>query len=203
MEKNSSLPLMEMFPTIQGEGYHQGRAAFFVRLAGCDVGCSWCDVKESWDASAHPEIEINNIVKYALTSPSRLAVITGGEPLIYDLTILTNKFHDAGFNNHIETSGAYNLSGSFDWITLSPKKFKPAKDEFFELADELKVIVCNNSDLEWAEKLGKKMKKPNHKLFLQPEWSKSEKVMPSIVDFIMTNPNWEISLQIHKYMKIP
>ncbi len=194
---------MEMFPTIQGEGFHQGKAAFFIRLAGCDVGCSWCDVKESWDANDHPECALSEIISEAEKHLMDLAVITGGEPLMYNLDELCGELHSAGFRIHIETSGAHPLSGDFDWITLSPKKFKEARNEYFEVADELKVVVVNRSDLQWAEEMAQKMIKPGHKLYLQPEWSKMDKVMPMIVEYIKEHPKWQVSLQIHKFMNIP
>jgi organic radical activating enzyme len=193
---------MESFYTIQGEGFHQGKAAYFIRLAGCDVGCVWCDVKESWDASKHPIIEISKIVDEAKKFPARITVITGGEPLIYDLTTLTSQLRQAGFRTHIETSGAYPVSGIWDWICLSPKKFMKPKVEICNLADELKVVVYNKSDFDWAEEYKAKMK-PLCKLYLQPEWSREKEMMPAIVDYIKQKPEWEISLQIHKYLNIP
>ena len=194
---------MERFPTIQGEGFHQGKASYFVRLGGCDVGCSWCDVKDSWPMDAHPMLSIDEITDEASLYKSRMAVITGGEPLMHDLAELTNQLKVKGFGVHIETSGAHPISGEYDWITLSPKKFKEALPEFFELADELKIIVVNKSDFDWAENMAQKMKKKGHKLFLQPEWDRSEKMTPLIVDYIKDNPQWEMSLQIHKFMNIP
>ena len=167
-----SLPLMEAFYTIQGEGYHQGKAAYFVRLGGCDVGCTWCDVKESWDASAHPLRTVSDMVSEAKKFPGRIAVITGGEPLMHDCLPLTRELHAAGFHTHIETSGAYPLSGEWDWICLSPKKFKQPLPGPVEFADELKVVIYHPSDFKWAESFADKVK-PGCKLFLQPEWSKS------------------------------
>lgn len=196
------LPLMEAFYTIQGEGFHQGKAAYFIRLGGCDVGCVWCDVKESWDAEAHPIISVENIIQEALKYKGRLAVITGGEPLIYNLDYLTKKLKEAGFQTNIETSGAYPLSGHWDWICFSPKKFKPALDEFTEVAHELKVVLYNKKDFEWAESFAKKMNK-SAKLFLQPEWSKQNELMSLIVEYVKENPHWQISLQTHKFMDIP
>lgn len=195
------LPVMEMFPTIQGEGMHQGKAAYFVRLGGCDVGCPWCDVKDSWSFN-HPEIEVDEIVKNALNYESRLVVITGGEPLMHNLEDLTHKFQTKGFKTHIETSGAHPISGKWDWITLSPKKFKKPLDSIFEKASELKIIVYNKSDYAWAENMAQLVNK-NCKLYLQPEWGKSKKVMPGIINYILKKPHWQISLQIHKFMDIP
>jgi organic radical activating enzyme len=193
---------MEAFYTIQGEGYHQGRAAYFVRLGGCDVGCVWCDVKESWDASAHPKQAIADIVAAAASYPGRLAVITGGEPLMHDCTALTDELHNAGFSTNIETSGAYPLSGEWDWICLSPKKFKAPLPEILPLANELKVVIFNKTDFEWAEQWAARVS-PACKLFLQPEWSKSSIVTPLIIEYIKTHPQWEFSLQLHKYIHVP
>ncbi|QEC45829.1 7-carboxy-7-deazaguanine synthase QueE [Pseudobacter ginsenosidimutans] len=193
---------MEYFYTLQGEGYHQGRAAYFIRLGGCDVGCVWCDVKESWDASKHPLLSLETIVEGAAQFPGRIAIITGGEPLMHDLGPLTDALHDAGFQTHIETSGAHPLSGEWDWICLSPKKFKTPLPEILPLANELKVVVYNKSDFEWAEKYAAQVG-PNCKLYLQPEWSKSQQVTPLIIDYIKDHPQWEFSLQLHKYIHVP
>lgn len=206
MNKNSdsagSLPLMEAFYTIQGEGYHQGTPAYFIRLGGCDVGCHWCDVRESWDVAGHPRVEPRDIVKQAVSGPSRIAVITGGEPCMHDLEDLTRRLHRAGFRNHLETSGAYPLTGKWDWICLSPKKLKPAQESVFPAANELKVIIYNRSDFKWAEEQREKVN-DRCKLFLQPEWSKMNALMNEIVDYAKENPAWNISLQIHKFMNIP
>ena len=193
---------MESFYTIQGEGFHQGKAAYFIRLGGCDVGCVWCDVKESWDASKHPVQTIEEMVSSASAWPGRLAVITGGEPLMHNLDELTNALHGAGFQTNIETSGAWPVSGSWDWICLSPKKFKAPLPEILPLANELKIVIYNKSDFEWAEKYAA-LVSPACKLFLQPEWSKSEQMLPLIIDYIKTHPEWELSLQIHKYLNLP
>ncbi|RZS68923.1 7-carboxy-7-deazaguanine synthase QueE [Pseudobacter ginsenosidimutans] len=198
----TQLPVMEYFYTLQGEGYHQGRAAYFIRLGGCDVGCVWCDVKESWDASKHPLLSLETIVEGAAQFPGRIAIITGGEPLMHDLGPLTDALHDAGFQTHIETSGAHPLSGEWDWICLSPKKFKTPLPEILPLANELKVVVYNKSDFEWAEKYAAQVG-PNCKLYLQPEWSKSQQVTPLIIDYIKDHPQWEFSLQLHKYIHVP
>jgi 7-carboxy-7-deazaguanine synthase len=196
------LPVMEAFYTLQGEGYHQGRAAYFIRLGGCDVGCVWCDVKESWDASQHPLQTIEEMVQGAAAHPGRLAVITGGEPLMHNLDALTAALHEAGFETNIETSGAWPLSGSWDWICLSPKKFKAPLPEVLPKANELKVVIYNKSDFEWAEKYAA-LVSPGCKLFLQPEWSKTAIVTPLIIDYIKNNPQWEFSLQLHKYIHVP
>ncbi len=199
---SSDIPVMEAFYTIQGEGFHQGKAAYFIRLGGCDVGCVWCDVKESWDVNAHPQKEINNIVEEAKNFPGRLAVITGGEPLLHDLTELTNALHRGGFETNIETSGSSLLSGNWDWICLSPKKFKEPLPEILQKANELKIIVFNKHDFDWAEKYAA-LVSLNCKLYLQPEWEKASTVTPLIIDYIKANPQWELSLQIHKYINVP
>lgn len=196
------LPLMESFYTIQGEGSHSGKAAYFIRLAGCDVGCTWCDVKDSWDETAHPRIEVSKIVDSAIKSKSRLAVITGGEPLMYNLESLTQNLKSNGFQTHLETSGAHGLTGIWDWICLSPKKFKKPLQEAFDCADELKVIVYNKSDYLWAEEMAEKVTS-ECKLFLQPEWSKSKQMLPQLIEYVKDNPSWQISLQVHKFMDIP
>lgn len=198
----NKLPVMEAFYTLQGEGFHAGRAAYFIRLGGCDVGCVWCDVKESWDASIHPQFTIGQIVDEAKQFKGRLAVITGGEPLMYDLNELTKALKEAGFQTNIETSGAHPMSGHWDWVCFSPKKFKEAHPSIFEQANELKVIVYNKSDFKFAEKYAKLVNKNCH-LLLQPEWSKKDTMQPLIVDYIKENPEWRISLQTHKYLDIP
>jgi 7-carboxy-7-deazaguanine synthase len=197
-----SLPVMEAFYTIQGEGFHQGKAAYFIRLAGCDVGCVWCDVKESWDAAAHPIQTVSEIVTGAKKFPGRIAVVTGGEPLMHDCAPLTRELQRAGFQTHIETSGAYPLSGDWNWICLSPKKFKPPLPGPVATADELKVVIYHPSDFIWAESFAEQVK-PGCRLFLQPEWSKRETVIPMISEYIMENPKWTFSLQLHKYIHVP
>lgn len=199
---DEKLPLMEAFYTLQGEGVHQGRAAYFIRLGGCDVGCHWCDVKESWDADAHPKRSIHEIREQALQFPSRLAVITGGEPLMYDMGSLCRGLREAGFACHIETSGAYPLSGHWDWICFSPKKFKAPHPSIYPAAHELKVIVYHKSDLEWAESFASQVS-ASCALLLQPEWSKADQMTPLIVEYVKEHPQWKISLQTHKYMHIP
>ncbi|HEV9038294.1 MAG TPA: 7-carboxy-7-deazaguanine synthase QueE [Puia sp.] len=197
-----SLPVMESFYTLQGEGYHQGKAAYFIRLAGCDVGCVWCDVKDSWDAGRRPRRSIADLVTEASAHPGRIAVITGGEPLMHDCTGLTDALHRAGFATHIETSGAWPLSGSWDWICLSPKKFKAPLPDIPPVASELKIVIYNQSDFAWAEQWAA-LASPGCRLFLQPEWSKSPTVTPLIIDYIKQHPNWEFSLQLHKYIHVP
>ena len=199
---NIALPVMESFYTLQGEGFHQGRAAYFIRLGGCDVGCVWCDVKESWDASAHPLRTIEEIVAEAAAQPGRLAVITGGEPLLHNLDELTAALKQAGFETNIETSGSSPLSGQWDWICLSPKKFKAPLPEVVPHANELKVVVFNKSDFAWAEQYAAQVS-ADCKLYLQPEWDKAAIVTPLIIDYIKENPKWELSLQIHKYINVP
>lgn len=193
---------MESFYTIQGEGFHQGKAAYFIRLGGCDVGCIWCDVKESWDAAQHPLQTIEEIVATAEQHPGRIAVITGGEPLMHKLDELTTVLKKAGFQTHLETSGAHPLSGQWDWICLSPKKFKFPLPEILPQAHELKVVVYNKSDFAWAEKYAA-LVSPECKLYLQPEWDQSTKVTPLIIEYIRNNPRWEFSLQLHKYIHVP
>jgi 7-carboxy-7-deazaguanine synthase len=200
--EGDDLPVMESFYTLQGEGYHQGKAAYFIRLGGCDVGCVWCDVKDSWDAGKHPLIKISSLVETAGAWPGRLVVITGGEPLMHDCTTLTRHLHQAGFATHIETSGAWPLSGDWDWICLSPKKFKAPLPEILPFANELKVVIYNRSDFDWAEQWAAKTA-PGCQLFLQPEWSKSATVTPLIIDYIKANPQWRFSLQLHKYIHVP
>ena len=196
------LPVMESFYTLQGEGAHTGKAAYFIRLGGCEVGCHWCDVKESWDADAHPKISIPDIVQGALSFPGRMAVITGGEPLTHDLTALTTALQAAGFRTNIETSGVYPVTGSWDWICFSPKKFKEPHPDVFDKAHELKVIIYNRSDFAFAESFAARLR-PDCKLFLQTEWSRSNEMLPLIVEYIKQHPQWQVSLQTHKYMDIP
>ncbi len=202
MSPSSSLPVMESFYTLQGEGFHQGRAAYFIRLGGCDVGCFWCDVKDSWDAEKHPKKTVVEIVAEALKFPGRLAVITGGEPLLHQLDALTTELQNAGFETNIETSGSSPLSGNWNWICLSPKKFKAPLPEIIPLAHELKIVVYNSSDFDWAENFAKQVNK-SCKLFLQPEWDKAAEVTPLIIDYIKAHPKWELSLQVHKYINVP
>jgi organic radical activating enzyme len=202
-ENKNTIPVMEHFYTLQGEGFHQGKAAYFVRLAGCDVGCVWCDVKESWNADAHPKLTIENIInEIKKITSSGIVVITGGEPLMHDLNELTEQLNREGYQTHIETSGSHKLTGKWNWICLSPKKFKDPLIDVIPLADELKIIIFNKSDFEWAEHFAKDVS-ANCKLYLQPEWEKSDLITPLIIEYIKANPKWELSLQIHKYINVP
>lgn len=201
VEKGEMLPLMEAFYTIQGEGFHKGTAAYFIRVGGCDVGCHWCDVKESWNAEIHPPTAIEEIVNQAVKY-SKTIVITGGEPLMWNLFPLTELLKENGIKTHIETSGAYPLTGVWDWICLSPKKNKLPKEEILKKADELKMIIYNKHDFLFAQEMAEKVSE-HCILYLQPEWSKKDKMIPEIVDFVMKNPHWKVSLQTHKYMNIP
>ena len=196
----TKLPVMEKFYTIQGEGYYSGQPFYFIRLGGCDVGCHWCDVKESWDHNQHQFIEVNDLIKDVKEHTSNV-VITGGEPLMWDLSELTKRFKENNIKLHLETSGAYELSGNWDWVCLSPKKKMLPKKEFYSMADELKVVIYNNDDFKFAIQESEKVSQ-ECKLFLQPEWSKFDLMKDKIVQFVMKNKNWNISLQIHKYLEI-
>lgn len=193
---------MESFYTIQGEGFYQGKAAYFIRLGGCDVGCVWCDVKDSWDAAKHPLVNIDDLLKEVKDTPAEMVVITGGEPLMHDLKLLTKTLQAAGLATNIETSGSSPLSGSWNWICLSPKKFKVPLHEVVPFANELKIIVFNKTDFKWGEEFAA-LVSPSCKLYLQPEWSKSQEITPLIVEYIKDNPKWELSLQLHKYINVP
>lgn len=193
---------MEHFYTIQGEGFHQGRAAYFIRLGGCDVGCVWCDVKESWDAAKHPMMQINTLVQEVQQTQAKLIVITGGEPLMHQLDELTQDLQNHGYETNIETSGSSPLSGFWNWICLSPKKFKAPLPEVILAANELKVIIYHISDFEWGESFAARVS-PGCKLYLQPEWSKASVVTPMIIEYIKAHPQWELSLQVHKYINVP
>lgn len=197
-----TLPLMESFYTIQGEGYYSGRSAFFVRLGGCDVGCSWCDVKESWDSSKHPQVAIDTIVTESIKSGAGFVVITGGEPAMHDLTELTMQLQENGIEVALETSGTYELNGTINWYCFSPKKFKAPVQQAYLKANELKVVINHPSDITWAEEHAAKVQ-PDCKLYLQPEWEKRERFLPMIVDYVKSHPKWRISLQTHKYINIP
>ena len=197
-----SYPIMEIFYTIQGEGAWSGNASYFVRLAGCDVGCAWCDVKESWDASKYPSLTTDQIIEKFEPTNCKMVVITGGEPAMYNLTDLTNGLKNKGFKVHIETSGAYPLNGTFDWVCFSPKKFKKPIEKFGAIADELKVVVFNKSDFEWAETYRNDVGE-SCKLYLQPEWDKSDSIKELLVNYVKNNPEWNVSLQTHKYLGIP
>lgn len=196
------LPVMEHFYTLQGEGLHQGKAAYFIRLGGCDVGCVWCDVKESWDAGKHPLWNVNDLVAAVKNTPAKIVVITGGEPLMHNLFPLTQALQAAGLQTHIETSGSSPLSGVLNWITLSPKKFKAPLPEVLPQANELKIVVFHKSDFLWAEKWAAQVSEKCI-LYLQPEWSKAGTITPLIIDYIKANPQWQLSLQVHKYISVP
>lgn len=202
LEQGKKLPIMEEFYSIQGEGYNTGKSAYFIRVGGCDVGCHWCDVKESWDPNLHPLTVVENVIENVKKYPAQSIVITGGEPLIYNLDYLTQQLAKNGVEVFLETSGAHPLTGNWHWICLSPKKNLPPLEEVYNRADELKVIIHNHHDLIWAEEHAKKVA-INCKLYLQPEWSNKDKMMPVIIDYVMKNPKWNISLQTHKYMQIP
>lgn len=205
----TKIPVMESFYTLQGEGFYTGTAAYFIRLGGCDVGCVWCDVKESWDATTHPSFTVEEIITkmeeelqqmHANTKP--IVVITGGEPLIYNLSQLTQALQQRGYKTNIETSGSSAFSGSWDWVCLSPKKFKAPLPEVLPLANELKVIVFNKHDFEWAETYAAEVSN-NCLLYLQAEWDKKEIVTPLIIEYIKQNPQWKLSTQVHKYINVP
>jgi organic radical activating enzyme len=202
VKNDKVLPVMEHFYTLQGEGFHQGRAAYFIRLGGCAVGCVWCDVKDSWDADKHPKYTIEQLVTEVKKTATKLVVITGGEPLMHQLDELTKALQSAGLETNIETSGAHPLSGHWNWICLSPKKFKEPLPGILPHANELKVVIFNKSDFEWAEKYAAQVS-PSCKLFLQPEWDKAALVTPLIIDYIKAHPQWELSLQVHKYINVP
>lgn len=202
MIQKSTLPVMEHFYTLQGEGSHSGRAAYFIRLAGCDVGCVWCDVKESWDISPNQYLTIENIVAAVGQTPTDFVVITGGEPTMHNLHELTDALHAKGYEIAIETAGVHPLQGQIDWYCFSPKKFKAPIAEAYALAQELKVVIAHPSDFEWAEQHAAKVS-ASCELYLQTEWEKQERFLPLIIDYIKRNKNWKISLQTHKYMQIP
>jgi len=205
IKNETLLPVMESFYTLQGEGFHQGKAAYFIRLGGCDVGCVWCDVKESWNADNHPKFSVEEIVEKAIQnskSTQPLVVITGGEPLLHNLDNLTKALQQAGFQTNIETSGSSPLSGNWNWVCLSPKKFKAPLPEVVKVANELKVVIFNKHDFEWAEQYALQVSE-NCKLYLQPEWDKRETITPLIINYIKANPKWQLSLQIHKYINVP
>ncbi|MFM7022760.1 MAG: 7-carboxy-7-deazaguanine synthase QueE [Flavobacteriales bacterium] len=202
LDQGKKLPVMEEFYTIQGEGYNSGKPAYFIRVGGCDVGCHWCDVKESWDPSLHPLKNVDDVVHAAMAFPAKDIVITGGEPSIYNLDYICAQLIKSGKRVFVETSGAYPLSGEWHWICLSPKKTAPPMPEIYQKAHEIKVIVFNNNDFAWAEEHAAKAN-ADCKLYLQPEWSKSKEMLPKIIDYVQQHPKWNISLQTHKYMGIP
>jgi len=196
------LPLVEDFYTIQGEGYHTGKPAYFIRLGGCDIGCRWCDAKFTWNPRLFPPVEVEEIVARACSCPAQAVVVTGGEPLRYPLKLLTGKLHEHGIAIFLETSGAYPLSGSFDWICLSPKRQQPPLEAIYAAADELKVIVESEADFAWAEESAAKVGKACLR-YLQPEWSRYELLIPAVVEYAKQHPQWNISVQTHKFMHIP
>jgi organic radical activating enzyme len=202
VDSGENLPLMEAFLTLQGEGAHTGSSAYFLRIGGCDVGCHWCDVKESWNAALHPVTAVDRMVEEAVSSGAPTVVITGGEPLMWNMAPLTQKLREKGLKVHLETSGAYPLTGIWDWICLSPKKTKTPLAEWYRVADELKVIVFNRNDFEWAE-THRLSVRTEAALFLQPEWSKRETMIPQLVTYIESHPAWRLSLQTHKYIGLP
>ncbi len=201
-EGGRKLPLVEEFYTIQGEGYHTGKAAYFIRIGGCDVGCSWCDTKFSWNPSLHPVVPAEQIVEHVIAQPAAAVVVTGGEPLMANMDYLTGMLKSEGIETFLETSGAYPLSGTWDWICLSPKRNAPPVEELYKRAHELKVIIASEEDLDWAIENGERVG-TECKLYLQPEWSQREAILPVIIEFAKENPKWMISLQSHKYMRIP
>ena len=201
-EKGLELPLVEEFYSLQGEGYHTGKAAYFIRIGGCDIGCRWCDSKVSWNPDIHPLVSIDTIVSNALKTPANSVVVTGGEPSLFNLKPLTDKLKVHGIKTFIETAGAKELTGTWDWICLSPKRQSPPFEKYYEIADELKVIVHDDEDYRWAEETSKKVNN-RCKLYLQSEWSRYEQNIPSIVDYVKSYPKWNVSLQAHKFMHIP
>jgi len=201
-EGGKKLPLIDEFYSLQGEGFHFGKAAYFIRIGGCDIGCHWCDTKYSWKADKDTLLHVDKLVANVKASKTDTIVVTGGEPLTYELDYLTSKMKEIDVQVFIETSGAYKLTGEWDWICLSPKRNAPPTEEIIPLADELKVIILGDSDIEWAEKYAALVNK-DCKLFLQPEWSRRNALTPKIVEYIKKNPKWRISVQAHKFMKIP
>lgn len=201
MSSKQQLPVMERFYTVQGEGAYAGAPAYFIRLGGCDVGCVWCDVKESWDADKHPLFAVDTLVNDVEQSGAKICVVTGGEPAMHNLEALTTGLHNAGIRAHIETSGTHELTGHWDWVTFSPKKFKAPVESIYPFADELKAIVYHKSDIPWAEDHAAKVKS-DCRLYLQPEWEKRDAMQPLILDFIRKKTNWRISVQTHKYMGV-
>ena len=200
--RDQEYPVMERFLTVQGEGAYTGAAAWFIRLGGCDVGCAWCDVKESWDVNAHPHVTAGTLVDEAVASKAPICVVTGGEPAMHDLTALTEGLQAAGIRTHIETSGTHPLTGSWDWVTFSPKRFKAPLDAIYAQTDELKVIVVNRQDLEWGREHAARLQ-TDARLYFQPEWDRREQVLDYTVAFVQENTEWRISLQTHKYLGLP
>jgi len=202
LKEGKALPLMEEFYSLQGEGTQTGKAAWFIRIGGCDVGCRWCDVKESWIAEYHPLTLTNEIIAHASECPAKAVVVTGGEPLQYNLDYLCAKLKEHGIKTYLETSGSEKLSGAWDWICLSPKQNAPPLKDIFSKADELKVIIYDETDFDWAEANARNVS-PSCRLMLQPEWSRYNSIIPKIVDYILKHPEWSVSLQSHKFMRIP
>ncbi|MFA6923782.1 MAG: 7-carboxy-7-deazaguanine synthase QueE [Bacteroidales bacterium] len=202
LKEGKLLLLVEEFYSIQGEGFNSGKAAYFIRLGGCDINCKWCDSKNSWDKKNHHLIKTDDIIKNAVKYPAKAVVVTGGEPLKHNLNYLCGKLKNAGIKTYLETCGINKISGKWDWLCLSPKKKVCPLPEIFGMINELKIIICDKSDFKWAEENAKRVDK-NCKLYLQPEWENKKKTLPLIIDYILKNPKWEISLQIHKYMNIP
>jgi len=202
MEKEKDLPIMEEFYSIQGEGFYSGRPAYFIRIAGCDVGCVWCDVKESWDANEHEFLSVDSIIEKVKETNANFIVVTGGEPAMYDLTDLTKALKDLDCEIAIETSGVYPLTGHLDWVCFSPKKFKAPAESVYSQANELKVIIFNKHDFAWAEEHARKLNK-DCKLYMQTEWSKREQLLPLIIEYVKNNPKWTLSTQVHKYIDVP
>ncbi|HNS42136.1 MAG TPA: 7-carboxy-7-deazaguanine synthase QueE [Taishania sp.] len=202
VDTSVELPIMEHFYSVQGEGFYSGRPAYFIRLAGCDVGCVWCDVKESWDVEEHPVVQLDDLMQQIKATAANFVVITGGEPALYDLRGLIDRLKQANITIAIETSGTSELVGNVDWYCFSPKKFKKPVDEAYQKASELKIIIFNKSDYKWAEEHAAKVN-ANCQLYLQPEWSKQEQFLPQIIEYVKNNPKWRISLQTHKFMQIP
>ncbi len=202
LEGGRKLPVMEEFYTLQGEGFHTGKAAYFVRIGGCDVGCAWCDSKESWNASLFPPVPVEDVVRRAVATPAKTVVVTGGEPSLYPLDVFTRALKEKGVTTMLETSGAHPLTGTWDWICLSPKKNAPPQKTIYDRANELKVVIQKEADLQWAEKNAARVNLQCH-LFLQPEWSVATQIMETLTQYVMAHPQWRISLQSHKYMGIP
>lgn len=201
-ENGKKLPLIDEFYTVQGEGFQSGKAAYFIRIGGCDIGCQWCDTKISWNVDIHKLESTDRIIENAYNSEAKSIVVTGGEPLSYDLNYLSKKAKEKGLKTFIETSGAYPATGEWDWICVSPKKQKPPLKELYDMADELKVIIFKDKDFEWAEEASKNVNE-ECKLFLQPEWSNRREMTPKIVEYIKKDPKWNLSVQMHKYLEIP
>jgi len=196
------LPIVEEFYSIQGEGFHTGKAAYFLRIGGCDVGCRWCDEKRSWNAKEWEAVNVEEVVQRAAQQPAKAIVVTGGEPLMWNLDYLCALLDNCGIQKFLETSGSYPLSGQWEWICLSPKKNVPPLPDLLQHANELKIIIETEEDFIWAEE-NAVLVSADCKLWLQPEWGRSQKMIPVIVDYILNHPQWNMSLQSHKYMGVP